>query len=433
MDEFLTETPKTRGSSDINLLNMIESRIIEIIQIEDECKRKLPKLYHQRLPRFMRRRAASHNPKRIPKKRISSEPGKAKSRKKLIKYRNRLRFRKRKRVSNKHARHKFKDVNKCLLHKWFAKRFKFGKKEPLLYVPLFNNTKNQRNLRRQSKFGCAYLSLAHLVPIQLSLASFKCVSDLYAQLEHLNQLSDQLSGFTFCARALEGGHYELAVHLYKVNSSPREYICPALVNLLKPAVKSDQPVRLTLWVPRDKAGEVTNDLQTISDNCDNKFGIKRLKPRDFTRIRLVGPRAQEETEKIVVNKKKCELAIQDAAMKLDRFYGLSIGRHLKEDLVELTYFNTKPLCVDIVFKTEKGRMLWYKLIKNKAHLVGGHRDIDRLLLDEEFKLLPDYEKFNASLATASQAKVPLEHPCLVAHAVTLPPTGESATCSSLDV
>lgn len=383
---------KGRYPDDINLLQMIESRISEIIQIEKECKKKAPKLYSQRVPRFMRRRAASHNPKRIPKKNRPSEECNygTKSRKKFLVYRHRLRVRKHKRVLLRHCRHKFKDTNKSLLHKWFAKRFKMGTEEPLIHVPMFNNTKNQRNLSRQSKFGCAYLSLAHLVSIELTLASFKTPCDVEKQLEALNRLANQVSGFTFLARALEQGHYELVIHLYKPDSSWKEYICPALVSLYRPSVRSDDCARLTLWVPREKSQAVLEHLQAISDNCEKKFDIRMIKPADSIRIRLVGPNAHSEAAKIARGKVKHENAIKDAVMKLDSSFGLTIGRHLEEKLASFTYYRTYPLIVDMVLNSAEGRKLWYTLVKNKAHLVGGHRDIERVLSNDCFRLSPDF-------------------------------------------
>lgn len=394
MEQFISETKTKSGANrpdDINLLKMIESRITEIIKIEDECKRKLPQLFNQRLPRFMRRRAASHNPKRIPRKirLIKQSDYGTKSRKKLLKYRLKVRRRKHKRVLKKHPP-KLKDPNKGLLHKWFAKRFKIGAEEPLLNIPLHNNTKNQRNLARQSKFGCAYLSLAHLVPIQLILSPSKHVCSLNKQIDSLNLLANEISGFTFSARALEKGHFEVAIHFYKPNSDPREYICPALVSLVKAPIRNEEATRLTMWIPRSKIEEVFQHLQVISSQCDDKFDVLRLKPKDITRIRLVGPSSHDVATGIALTKSKHESAIKDSTVKLDASFGLTIGRHLEDKVASFTYYNTYPSIVDVIFKGSQGKMLWYKLIKNKAHLVGGYRDIERVLPGDRFNLSPDY-------------------------------------------
>lgn len=395
MDQFRKETQAKQAISsrdEINLLNMIESRIMEVIQIEDECKKKLPKLYHQRLARFMRRRAASHNIKRLPRKfrpPANSSYG-TKSRKKLLKYRQRLRFRKHKRILRKHRGHNYKDPNKCLLHNWFAKRFRMISEGELKHVPLHNSTKNQRNLYRQTRYGCAYLSLAHLVPIQLELG---CQADSFIstnQLENLNKFTMGTSGFTFCAKSLARGNYETVVHLYKLNTSPREYLCYSLVSL-SGCRDREKPLdlKLTLWVPRVNYEEVFEILASISRGCVNEFVIKRINPRDWIRVRLLGPEARDEALKIANNESEHKSASQDTDMRLNSSLGLTIGRYIDEKSTSFTYYNTKPHTVDIVFKSKEGKMLWYKLIKNRAHLVGGYRDLDRLLVSECFQIKPD--------------------------------------------
>lgn len=395
MDEFReeTEAKKAKSSRDeINLLNMIESRIMEVIQIENECKKKLPKLYHQRLPRFMRRRAASHNIKRLPKKLrppANSNYG-TKSRKKLLEYRRRLRFRKHKRVLKKHKIQKYNDSDKCLLHNWFAKRFKMISRDELKYVPDYNSTKNQRNLYRQTRYGCAYLSLAHLVPIQLQLGCRKESSTLGNQLENLNKFTFNVSGFTFCAKSLERNNYETAIHLYRLGTSPREYLCYSLVSLSENERKNESSEQtLTLWVPRAESEEVFETLELISKECNKEFSVKKIYPRDWVRIRLVGPEARDEAMKIANNVAEHKSASDDADMRLNLSLGLTIGRYLEEKSTSFTYYHTKPNTVDVVFKSKEGKMLWYKLIKNKAHLVGGYRDLDRLLVAEWFQVKPD--------------------------------------------
>lgn len=46
--------------------------------------------------------------------------------------------------------------------------------------------------------------------------------------------------------------------------------------------------------------------------------------------------------------------------------------------------------MDLIFKGKQGRLLWHILVKNKAHLVGGYRDLDRLLPVKKYKLIPDH-------------------------------------------
>lgn len=394
MEQFRTETAARQADNsrdDINLLNMIESRIMEVIQIEDECKKKLPKLYHQRLARFMRRRAASHNIKRLPKKLrppVHSDYG-TKSRKALLKYRRRVRFRKHKRILKKHKRQSNKNSNKCLLHDWFAKRFKMTSNGDMPRIPLQNNTKNKRNLYRATRYGCAYLSLAHLTPIRLQLSCPKEGLHLRNQLQNLNRFTIEVSSFTFCAKSLEKGNYEVAVHLYRLEPPQREHLCCALVSFSGFEDDESKQPDLTLWVPKDNLQDVYDTLTTISEGCSKQFAINKICPSECIRMRFVGPNAHYEASKIAINKDLHQIARQDCDMRLNSTLGLSIGRQVKEGSAIFTYYNTKPSVVDIVFKSKAGKILWYKLIKNKAHLVGGLLDLNQLLVEKCFQLEPD--------------------------------------------
>lgn len=453
MDEFkkdIKAEQEAKHVRDINLLNMIESRIMEIVQIEDECKKKLPKLFSQRLPRFMRRRAACHDIKRMPRKLRPHIDSNLKPRKSLLKYRQKKRFRKHKRILKRHARHKYRDLDKCLMHKWFAKRFKMSSQGPLNHVPLYNSTKNQRNLYRQTRFGCAFISMAHLAAIQLTFVPDLTVGTLRCQLMQLNQLAFEISGFTFNARALGNTNYEILIHLYEPieNASvERDYICSVMAHLnnigsVECPEKTKQqrdtsrpPAQLTLWVPREKVKDVTNHLMIIAEQLnENKFVLKKISPSEETRVRLVGPDAwtqavrvsehlsdDSDTVKIDATKtnpvkpskasqtdmkvgEDCDPlrpihtnAQDDASQRLGSAndykgssFGLTIGRYVEEKFVDFIYYNTEPRVVDLIFKTKKGRHLWYQLVKNKAHLVGGYRDLDRLLPAQKYKLIPDH-------------------------------------------
>lgn len=386
MDQFKLDARKAEEAQDanqLNLLRMVESRIVEIVQIEKDVKRKFPRLFIQRLPRFMRRRAGSHNPMRIPKW-LRTTKLTSKDRKKLYAYRRRLRFIKHKRILERHARHRFKDPNKCLLHKWFAKRFKMDKKpqEGMEFVPLHNNTKNFRNLYRQTRYGCAYISMAHLVAFRVNSPYDTNTIDT------LNELTRSISGFTFAARALESGRYEVVVHLYEKSATglPKKsyrHLCPAIVH--------NNSTHWTLWVPRTVADQVDKLLaSTELPHC-------RVAPRESIRLRLVGPEAHNEAARIASDVKKHQEAIEDVELRLAETYKLytTIGRLVEEKDALFTYYQTDPMSVDIVFRNKsKGRLLWHKLVKNKAHLVGGKRDVDELLLKtfkRNFYLKPDCE------------------------------------------
>lgn len=388
MDQFREDLKKTaRSGEELNLLRMLESRICEVIQIEKEVKKKHPKLFTQRLPRYMRRRAASHNPNRIPKWLRNSTSKRAqdkltsRERYRLYKYRMKLRLAKHKRILKRHSLHRFKDPNKSLLHKWFAKRFKMLTKEANLeWVPSHNNTKNFRNLYRQTRYGCAYFLLGQLV-------AFKLEATLSAPtIAKLNEFCNSTSGFTFAARSLENGNYEVVIHLYEVSLDEEgkkqyDHVCPAFVSA---NVKGKT---LSLWVPRVTADMVENMLN------DTQLAYEKLPPRETVRLRLVGPDARREAMKLATDPGAHESAITDTDRRLLRSqkFGLTIGRHVEELNASFTYYQTDPQSVDLILRNKKaGRMMWHKLVKNRAHLVGGKRDVEELFKDKEcFQLKPD--------------------------------------------
>ena len=393
MDNYNEELKTKKQNDSVNILQMLESRISEIVQIEKEVKKKFPKLFQQRLPRFMRRRAASHNVKRIPKLRRPKNV-ESKDRKKLFAHRRKVLFTNHKRILKKNQRHAYKDPNKCVLHKWFAKRFKLERSqesEGLEQVPLYNNTKNQRNLYRQTRYGCAYLSLADTIAVRLE--GDYCMK----LLAKLDILSESISGFTFSARTLETDRYEVVVHLFtpttdadqadhkekKVKlepSSDREYICPMFVN--------NRADHMIFWLPRKHVDRILELYKSLDDSL--KF--TKIQPCDWTRVRLIGPKSREEAMKIAQDPERHKQAISDVDQRLAprRTLGLSIGRFIDEQDASFTYYSTDPYAVDIVFRKKAGRMLWHKLIKNKSHLVGGKRDVDTLTTGNCFELIPDH-------------------------------------------
>ena len=395
MDQYRTDLKaKESQTNDVNLLHMLESRITEIVRIEREAMKKFPKLFHQRLPRFMRRRAASHNLKRIPKFRRPNKIN-TKDRRKLLVHRRKVRYLKHKRVIFKSRRHVYKHKNKCLLHKWFAKRFRIERTATgLEQVPLHNNTKNQRNLYRQTRYGCAYLSMAHLVAIQVENEN-----NLTTR-EELNKLTKSISGFTFSAKALESGRYEIVVHLFRpkalATSEPaslehvekkfktpnREYICPAYV------INNNNNKHLILWLPRSNADEVIELYRDLTP-----LSFKKIQPCEWVRVRLIGPKAREEALKIVEEKEGQQKVMEDVDRRLllSHGFGVTLGRFEDPNsAASFTYYQTEPPTVDVVFRHKAGRTLWHKLIKNKAHLVGGKRDVDNLFSGKlQFCPVPD--------------------------------------------
>lgn len=368
-----------RLTNEPNMLNMIESRIIELLKAEQESKRKLPKLFSQRLPRHMRRRAACHDPKRLPK-RLRRYVEAADTRKKLLIYRLKKRHTKNKRILKKHLGHHFKDGSKCLLHKWFAKRFKMEHFGILKNLPLHNSTKNQLNLYRQSLYGCAYISMAHLVRIRLDFNQ-GVRGQIISLLDQLNSLTNCISGFTFSAEALELGEFEITVKLF---SPAKEFICNALVFLSN--YSKCCPSYLTMWLPKENSVEILRRLEEISELSKVKFRCSLQSTSDILRIRLLGPNSHLRALSISTNLHENTKARDQVVTQIHKSLGLSIGRFIEEDNLDVIHYNTDPITVDIVLKGPSGRLLWCKLVKNKAHLVGGYRDWLVLSKSIRFKL-----------------------------------------------
>lgn len=392
MNQFSDELKQQRPE-DINLLKMIESRIMEIVQIENDCKKKLPKLFNQRLPRFMRRRAACHDRSRLPERLrsllgpISETPASKKAKIKLLRYKRKMLYLKRKRKRRLHDNPLLKNPKKSLLHKWFAKRFKMDSD----HVPVHNSTKNQRNLKRQLRYGCAYLSFLHMNTLDIIVK--EPAKNLKLVRERLNQLTKTISGFTFCAQALNEKRYEVCVHLYetvKQEEQDRQYICPALVSIRYDVEEKD--VIICLWVNRNHIERISKLIEFHLEDLTKKpvIEINRVEPRDTVRIRLVGQNAYEEVGKVIEDKSLHKAAIEDAEKRLPKRLGSSIGRfYVPNCYTNCIYYNTYPRAVDIVLRNREGKLEWHKMIKNKAHLVGGYRDVERLLTDDCFMLKPD--------------------------------------------
>lgn len=385
---------EAKQASDLNLLHLLENRITEIVALEKEVKTKYPKLFYQKLPRFMRRRAASHNIKRIPKSRRPKNLAQAKNRKRVLAGQRKKIFLKHKRVLRQHQRHVYKDKNKTVLHKWFAKRFKIERTKPgLEQVPMYNNTKNQRNLHRQTLYGCAYLSMAHMIAVQVNSPYNRSTID------KLNLLTDSTSGFTFAARSLENCRYEVMIHLFSpsststqckskakkfkqtVSTGTRDYICPCLV--------TNRNTHLILWLPRDNVDKVIDSYQKNSD-----LSLTRIPLCDLVRTRLIGPDAVKYAESIVEDKSEFKSAILDMERRLApiKELELSIGRFFEQETAQFTLFPFDPYVVDVVFCKKGGRMAWHNLVKNRAHLVGGKRDCDVLMAELDLEMKPDNSK-----------------------------------------
>lgn len=215
--------------------------------------------------------------------------------------------------------------------------------------------------------------------------------------QHLNKLTDETSGFTFCAQAIEAKNYEVCLHLYEPSSqqeqgAERKYLGPAFVSF-SDAVREKDTAKLRIWVCRGIINQVMQHVDSIlSCLSDLKMPVsaKKIPPSEIIRIRMIGQNAYDELSKVITDQNSHKAATEAAERRLPTQLGASIGRCLKDsDHMHLIYFNTHPRCVDLVLSQRQGKLLWHKLIKNKAHLVGGYRDVERLMTGNCFELKPD--------------------------------------------
>ena len=215
--------------------------------------------------------------------------------------------------------------------------------------------------------------MTHLIAIKLDLGNPQKAS-LIDQLTKLNSLAEEPSGFTFCAISLERCNYELTIKLFDKRNA---YICDALVHLDN-YHDQKRPAFLTMWVPILHHKIIIDRLKVISTECSREFKTQLVMPNEWVRIRLVGQDSREIAQKLGKDKELHDNAVYDADFRCKSFLKFHLGRHIEEQVVNFTYFNTQPRAVDIVLKGKEGRLLWYDMIKNKSHLVGGFRDFTRL-------------------------------------------------------
>lgn len=378
MDSFkLEKQEESAKRPGLNLLSVIESRILEIKQLEKECRQKVPKLYLQRLPRFMRRRAASHNINRLPKKAqvgAKSLNFGTKDRRTLNKFRRSKRFKKHKRCLHKHQS---KRIHKGLLHKWFAKRFHIC---PKTKIPLYNATKNQRNLYRHSRYNCAFISLDCLCELQIKIKTKQ--DELLHHLSILNGLTDKKTGFTFLSKSFINQKYEVQIYLYERHLYPNNYICTCRAFISQ----ENEDVKLKLWVPRVKAKHVEQQLVSLL-NDKNLYEINAVNISKQSRVRCIGPKVTRALTSLCDSDAKVE-ELHGCLAKVPTGFKATMGLKLHPtSAVTMICYNTSPPMIDAIFDGKQGRLAWYKLIRNKTHVVGGYRDVKNLLLT-------NYTKFN---------------------------------------
>jgi hypothetical protein len=399
--------------TEIYLFKMLESRSLEVNALNIECKTKAPKLSSQRLPRFMRRRASSHNPKRVPKsirqsviKKLNETKTKSKTKKK-----NKKKFVNKKKLetSIKNRNHR---KDRTVLHVWFAKRFKMELYWNCL-LPKNNTTKNSRILYNSSKNDCVFYYLAFCQCIQIDYS----LSNREHLINYLSHFTHSDIGCGFGAKIYEMANREGITVLYDYDSYPFDAItsCYFLWN--------QSFSKLWLWVHISVYDQVFERLtHRMTDSTYFKFNRRN---GQLERFRLIGPKAHEllsncfkfnfieifnsdptttqtvhyfrfnETNPSLINYNECNL-FKDVTHNNERSLEYDFLIILKNNA-----FN-KRFSTDIIVLSESAKQLWHSITKNRSHKVGGIRDIEMIALNTSSLLFP---KIGFTDITANKEKL----------------------------
>ena len=343
----------------LDIEKVLNARLIELNSLSKEIKQKGNKLSLQRIPRFMRRRAASHNPKRVPNKFvkhplpiIGNSVLKERRRKQRKKHVNKLK----KRLSIKKRNAK---EGRTLLHIWFRKRFKLIKELNYL-IPLQNNTKNYRNLHKIATKQCAfyYRPLSRLIEIKLE------------NRQELSEFLILIKCFFNESNLDECLHQELDLFFFKDNH------CLVPVSILLHS-------ELTIWlsISIDYYSQISQLLNELFKNANLKFTIYELQ---FERFRLIGPKAI----KCLEHQLNCSASSQnDKASLAGLLESSECSKILTNNLTILLKDEEKSI-LDVLVPRKEAKKWWYSLVKNKGHLVGGKINYELYALQNDLICYP---------------------------------------------
>lgn len=261
------------------------------------------KLVFQKLPKHMRRRAMSHNPKRLPRKyrqahiaQMSKSGTPAKTKRLSRKYR-----RKPKNLLTEYQRRQ--KTNTWLeTHIWHAKRFhmmnRWGYK-----LAESSCDKTFRSCYRASSKHCLIQDISYIGCVEIRGA-------LEVLRNGFSRMNDSRLGLGICAKAYVNGKREGSVDLYKIDSYPFNAL--GKVSFIW---KSREPneVNHKVWISihpsiyQDTVNELVKvfSLVKIENTCNTKENSKRIKQLqyandtsgvqltelkdNFNRFRLTGP------------------------------------------------------------------------------------------------------------------------------------------------
>lgn len=259
----------------IGIVQHVAGRIRELKRLyNDVATTKSEMLVHQMLPNHMRRRAMSHNPKRLPLKyrkihtnQMAKSGPNSKKRRPSRKYR-----RKPSNLMKEYTRRKQNHVW-LETHVWHAKRYHI--KELWGYkIPFAPTDKRYRASYKAAANHCLVQDMSFFGAIEIS-------GSLEALREKFKLITSQECGLTLMAKCYQNGAREGQVDLFKANSFPAGALA-RVTFMWKPTDETKKVI--WIFVHPSAYNEILEELVTLFQlqNCNRK-GDSEENAKDMTR------------------------------------------------------------------------------------------------------------------------------------------------------
>ncbi|XP_046858385.1 ribonucleases P/MRP protein subunit POP1-like [Xenia sp. Carnegie-2017] len=246
----------------------------------------------QSLPRHMRRRAASHNPKRLPvrlREAHNREVSKSQEKQKepLKQKKSRRHRRKVGNLLKEYIRRQKKHVW-LETHVWHAKRFKMMEKWGYK-IPLHPNDKSVRASYRAMAYGCLLQDISYYQCIEIEGRE----NLMLAAMKHL---TNNEVGLTMAAADYRTGQYEGRTILYRCDKYPNHVIGPVMF-LWQQTLDRESSRKLWVWSHPSCADEVAQEIQQA---CSIEASTEFINTKPW-QCKDEGSISEESSTKITAN------------------------------------------------------------------------------------------------------------------------------------
>ena len=317
----LPDVSKIKLPESIAVVEHVSARISELKKIyNDITTTKSDMLLHQMLPNHMRRRAMSHNPKRLPLKyrkihtnqMLKSGPMTQK-RRPSRKYR-----RKPSNLMQEYTRRSKKNIW-LESHIWHAKRYHisdlWGYK-----IPFAPCDKRYRASYKAASKHCLLQDISYNGAIEIS-GPFTVLK------EHFARMTSQECGLTLTAKCFVNGTREGSVDLFKIDSYPQKALSKVSF-IWKPSQNEHEMKSVWIFVHPTAYREVVNELillfELVMEPVCEKIEIDEAKPNVLV----------EGKKKRILKKKKKDLTVNSNEVSFNRNPKYS-NEQLKVEVTEL--------------------------------------------------------------------------------------------------